>query len=180
MQLVECKTKWNYMTYWVYFENRLVLYHYSEVIMMAIASQITGISIVYSTICSGAYQRKHQNSVSLGFVPCDEWIPTKRASNAENFSIWWRHHDSDGYPPGVLTEIHLILLRFALCSVLHIGFRSPLSPLVLFVNYYLCRSRNNKMQTRLLNSLELFDSFFILWNSIPDFRCNTRSAASYY
>ena len=32
------------------------------------ASQITGVSNVYSTVCSGADQRKHQSSVSLAFV----------------------------------------------------------------------------------------------------------------
>ena len=30
--------------------------------MAAVASQITGVSIVYSTVCSGADQRKHQSS----------------------------------------------------------------------------------------------------------------------
>ena len=35
--------------------------------MSATASQITGISIVYSTICSGADQRKYQSSPSLTF-----------------------------------------------------------------------------------------------------------------
>ena len=39
-------------------------HHYSDVM----ASQITGVSIVYSTICSGADQRKHQSSASLAFV----------------------------------------------------------------------------------------------------------------
>ena len=42
--------------------------HYSDVIMSAMASQITGISIVYSTLCPGADQRKHQSSASLAFV----------------------------------------------------------------------------------------------------------------
>ena len=42
--------------------------HYNDVIMGAIASQITSLAIVYSTIYSGAYQRKHQSSVSLAFV----------------------------------------------------------------------------------------------------------------
>ena len=36
--------------------------------MSAMASQITGVSIVYSTVCSGADQRKHQSSASLAFV----------------------------------------------------------------------------------------------------------------
>ena len=42
--------------------------HYSDVIMSTIASQITNITIVYSTIYSGADQRKHQSSASLAFV----------------------------------------------------------------------------------------------------------------
>ena len=36
--------------------------------MSPIASQITGVSIVCSTVCSGAYQIKHQSSTSLAFV----------------------------------------------------------------------------------------------------------------
>ena len=42
--------------------------HYSDVIMNMMASQITSVSIVYSTVCSGADQRKHQSSASLAFV----------------------------------------------------------------------------------------------------------------
>ena len=42
--------------------------HYSDVIMGAIASQITSLTIVYSIIYSGADQRKHQSSASLAFV----------------------------------------------------------------------------------------------------------------
>ena len=42
--------------------------HYNDVIMGAIASEITGLPIVYSTVYSGADERKHQSSVSLAFV----------------------------------------------------------------------------------------------------------------
>ena len=42
--------------------------HFSDAIMNEMASQITGISIVYSTVCSGTDQRKHQSSVSLAFM----------------------------------------------------------------------------------------------------------------
>ena len=44
--------------------------------MSMIASQITGVSKVCSTVCSGA----------------DKKFPSQKASNAENVSIWWRHH----------------------------------------------------------------------------------------
>ena len=43
------------------------LYHYNDVIMSSMASQITGDSIVYSAVCSGADQRKHQSSASLAY-----------------------------------------------------------------------------------------------------------------
>ena len=43
-------------------------YHYNDVTMRAMASQITGVSIVYSNVCPGADQRKHQSSTSLAFV----------------------------------------------------------------------------------------------------------------
>ena len=42
--------------------------HYNYVIMGAMASQITSLTIVYSTVYLGADQRKHQNSASLAFV----------------------------------------------------------------------------------------------------------------
>ena len=42
--------------------------HYRDVIMGAIASQITNLTIVYSTIYSDVDQRKHQSSSSLAFV----------------------------------------------------------------------------------------------------------------
>ena len=66
--------------------------------MGAMAYQITSLTSVYSTVYSGADQRKHQSSASLAFVRgihrgTDEF-PAQMASNAENASIWWRHHES--------------------------------------------------------------------------------------
>ena len=46
----------------------LVRCHYNDVIMTTIASQITSLTIVYSTVYSDADQRKHQSSASLAFV----------------------------------------------------------------------------------------------------------------
>ena len=42
--------------------------HYCDVIMSTMASQITSLAIVYSTVYSGSDQRKHQSSASLAFV----------------------------------------------------------------------------------------------------------------
>ena len=53
-------------------------WHYNDVIMITIASQITSLAVVYSTVYSDADQRKHQSSASLAFVwgiHRDRWIP---------------------------------------------------------------------------------------------------------
>ena len=42
--------------------------HHNDVIMSTVASQITSLAIVYSSIYSGADQRKHERSASLAFV----------------------------------------------------------------------------------------------------------------
>ena len=42
--------------------------HYNDVIMSAVVSPITSLTIGYSIVYSGAYQRKHQSSASLAFV----------------------------------------------------------------------------------------------------------------
>ena len=46
----------------------MFIIHYYDVIMDAIASQITSLAIVYSIIYSELDQRKHQSSASLAFV----------------------------------------------------------------------------------------------------------------
>ena len=43
-------------------------HHYVDVIMSAMTSQITSVSIVYSTVYWDADQRKHQSSASLAIV----------------------------------------------------------------------------------------------------------------
>ena len=74
------------------------LRHYSNVRMSVMPSQITGVSMVYWAVYSGADKKKHQSFASLAFVRgIHRWpvnFPHKRASNAENVSIWWRHHVS--------------------------------------------------------------------------------------
>ena len=65
------------------------LTHYDDVIMTAMASQITSLTIVYSIVYSAADKRKHQSSVSLcaGNSPGTGEFPTQMASYAEMFSF---------------------------------------------------------------------------------------------
>ena len=50
---------WHGFTLWTWCRGRK---HYNDVIMDVIASQITSLTIVYSTVYSGADQRKYQRS----------------------------------------------------------------------------------------------------------------------
>ena len=69
--------------------------------MSAMASQITRRTIVYSSVYSGADKRKHQKlritGLCEGNSPVTGEFPTQRASDAENISIWWRHHGSNPF-----------------------------------------------------------------------------------
>ena len=68
--------------------------------MCAMASQITSLTIVYSTVYSGVDQRKNQSSASLAFVRgIHRWpvnSPHKWPVTRKMFFIWWRHHVSWG------------------------------------------------------------------------------------
>ena len=64
--------------------------------MGAMASQNTSLTIVYLTVYSGADQRKssklHVTGLCAGNSPVTGEFPVRMASNAENASMWWRHH----------------------------------------------------------------------------------------
>ena len=61
--------------------------------MGAMASQITSLMNAYSTVYSGADQRKLRvTGLCEGNSPVTGEFPAQKASYAENVSIWWRHH----------------------------------------------------------------------------------------
>ena len=68
--------------------------HFNDVIMSVIASQISGVSIVCSTVLT-CRSKKHQSSAATNFCAVTGEFPAQKASNAENISIWWRHHQSN-------------------------------------------------------------------------------------
>ena len=93
--------------------------HYNDVIMGAIASQITSLTIVYSTVYSDPDQRKYQSSASLAYVrgfhrwPVNsphKWLVTRKMFPFDDVIMYtWMHHDMvtrpalqarcDGNPP---------------------------------------------------------------------------------
>ena len=62
----------------IYHTQCFVVVLYSDVIMGTVASKITSLTIVYSTVYSDADQRKHQSSASLAFV----WGIHRRPGNS--------------------------------------------------------------------------------------------------
>ena len=52
---------------------REILEYYCDVIMGTMASQITSLTIIYSTVHSGAHQRKHQSPASLAGNSLHKW-----------------------------------------------------------------------------------------------------------
>ena len=69
---------------------------YSGVMMSAMASQMTSVSIVCTTVCSGGDEKKTLKLHVTGLCESKSLVasefPTQRASNTENVSIWWHHH----------------------------------------------------------------------------------------
>ena len=84
------------------YQTKLTLsfpFHYNDVIMSTMASQITSLTIVYSTVYSDTDERKHQSSASLAFVRGIHRRPVNSPHKwPVNGSIWWRHH--------VLFQVH--------------------------------------------------------------------------
>ena len=92
--------------------------HYNDVIMGAMTSQITSLTIVYSTVYSDNRE-----------------FPAQMASNAKNASIWWRHH--------VTAAVHLWAGNFrqiqvCSCKIFCIPYRYVLNEVTTHVNCVYC------------------------------------------
>ena len=67
----------------------IVYKHYNDIIMTTIVSQITSLTVVYSTVYSDADQRKHQSSASLAFVwGVSRWIPRTKGQLRGKCFYW--------------------------------------------------------------------------------------------
>ena len=68
--------------------------HHNDAIMGAVASQITSLTIVYSTALNKEnIKAQHLSGLCAGNSAVTSEFPAQMASNAENVSIWWCHHD---------------------------------------------------------------------------------------
>ena len=91
----KCNISWCYVMFSV-FVWAAFLHHYNDVIMSAMAPQITS---HISGLLNGLFRRGSKTTSKLrvtglceGNSPVTGEFPAQRACNAENVSIWWRHH----------------------------------------------------------------------------------------
>ena len=157
--------------------------HCCDVIMGAMASQITSPTIVYSTVYLGADQRKHQSSASLAFVsgihrwsvnsphkwpvarkmfPFDDviMINDTKPSNAENVSIWRRHHDK-WYKATAGTELTTML------DMIFRWFSTRLQHLHCVSNGDTCTKRSTWYSWSMISNTTFADIVeTVRWNSI--------------
>ena len=85
-----------------YYQTFRVLYalffkfHYSNVIMSTLASQITSFTVVYSTVFHSQIKK---NIKAPRHWPCagNSLVSAQRASNEDSASFWWRHHEIHYY-----------------------------------------------------------------------------------
>ena len=91
--------------------------HYNDVTIGVIASQITSLTIAYSTAYPDADQKKtsepRDTGLCAGNSPGTGEFPAQMASYTGNVSIWWRHHEIS----------NSVLMHPRLCEVIRVGSR---------------------------------------------------------
>ena len=110
--------------------------------MSALASQITSLRIIYSTVYSRHRSKKTSKLCVTGLCegnsPVTGEFPTQRASNAENVSIWWRHHVVL-YQQLTHKQLEMHGYVFsALCILMTWCFNTRASVVTVLTNYSLC------------------------------------------
>ena len=84
---------------WVFARLQIPGWHNCDIIMGEVASQITSLTTVCSTVYSDADKIIHQKlrvtGLCAGNSPGTGEFPAQMASNAENVTISWRHHVHD-------------------------------------------------------------------------------------
>ena len=120
---------------WNPFRPRYILL-YDDVIMSAIASQITSLTIVYSIVYSDVDQRKHQSSASLAFV---RGIHRGPVSSPHNWPITRKYFHLMTSPWALTFSIHwngnvFILMKFSSLAALEVvkmtKWQLPLQPVI--------------------------------------------------
>ena len=101
--------KWSLISSWIQYGCALpadfldYYRHYNDVIMTTMASEITSLTIVYSTVCSGPDQRKQQSSMSLAFV---RGIHLWLVNSPHKWPVTWKMFPIDDVIMEALNDCH--------------------------------------------------------------------------
>ena len=100
--------------------------HYNDIIMSTVASQISSLMIVSSSVYSRRRSKKTSKLCVTGLCegnsPVTGEFLTQRASNAENVSIWWRRHEQ--LMPLLIVMTWIRILASAQPTTLHNEFKN--------------------------------------------------------
>ena len=104
--------------------------------MSALASQITSLTIVYSTVYSRRRSKKTLKLRVTGFCaensPVTAEFPEQRASSAENVSIWWCHHELNHFKYGNHSIVVCDVIVMALYIVIVYNIKSHTSLVICY------------------------------------------------
>ena len=115
--------------------------HYSDVIMCAIAPKMTSLTIVYSIVYSGADQRNiklRATGLCAGNSPVTGEFPTQMASNAENASIWSRHHVNIVYSSILSRSLTVFKVRTCMTNYIRHAWAEIWLPIHALITHKLC------------------------------------------
>ena len=93
-------------------------WHYSDVIMGMMASKISGLTIVYSTVYSGTDHRKNQSSTSLAFVWGIHRVPV---NSPYKWPVTWKMFQFDDVIMEAVFVNTWLLLRYACYIINHLN-----------------------------------------------------------
>ena len=143
-------------------------------IMSTMASQITGVSIVYSVVCPKKTSKLHVTGLCEGNPPVTGGFPSQSSSNAENVSIWWHHHDS-----GTIWTIPCEMISLIYLLVVIVIFNIKFSIIPLFSNTLLFKFgfTNNTLKRACCmyhraifeEGIEVIKQLIYLWNTNAEY-----------
>ena len=144
--------------------SQIIMWHCNDVIMSAVASQITSLTIVYSSVYSGTDQRKYQSSASLAFV----WVIHRWPVNSpDKWPVTWKifpfHDVIMGWNPSPIWSA--------------LGIPCPHKRLLFHGSYICKRKQYNLDMTKTIPSyMEAFGMHLNIpknrWRSLGSFLCN--------
>ena len=129
------------------------------------ASQITSLTIVYSTVYLGADQRKHQSSASLAFM----WgIPRWTVNSLHKWPVTWKMFPFDDV---IMAQFCILSPVFQIIAGSKLFQRSFFKFVIITIHY--CNDVGKKMKKWLFSPFSYMYVWIFLWRKIilSNFRC---------